>query len=508
MKYLFIILFCCHSLFIFGQDQKNDTTKVFKKRVLEAAEIDLLMSMYNQEGVHSAVNGGIGSEKLSDYTPTLVVSIPLGDDGVLSVDAGISAYSSASSSNINPFYNQPIKATNSGGGIITNSGASQRGAANLINRGTDTEDDDDQPLNSGGKPIGTPWYASSGASKSDALTSINVSYSNSSDDRNKITSVNVSGSKEYDYASVGMGLGFTRFFNQQNTEVSIKGSVYLDNWSVIYPTELREYRKYGTSFLNSGYFTGVEVYDEAQNVSINEYNPTSFSSVPTSKRNTFSVSLGFSQILSRNLQVSIFLDVVRQEGLLSTPYQRVYFADRQNYYIGQSEDISYYESSQNNGVFHLADDIERLPDSRFKIPIGLRLNYYLNEVITFRTYYRYYEDNWGLSAHTASIEMPVKLSQKFTVYPSYRYYIQDQADYFAPYDTHLSSEQYYTSDYDLSTFDSKSVGFGIRYTDIFTKMKLYKLGLKKVDLRYQSYNRSDGLKSNIISLGVSFVVDN
>jgi hypothetical protein len=108
-----------------------------------------------------------------------------------------------------------------------------------------------------------------------------------------------------------------------------------------------------------------------------------------------------------------------------------------------------------------------LPDSRFKIPIGLRLNYYLNEVITFRTYYRYYKDNWGLNAHTASIEMPVKLSQKFTVYPSYRYYSQGQADYFAPYDTHLSSEQYYTSDYDLSTFDSNSVGLFLEL-DILT----------------------------------------
>lgn len=506
MKYLLIILFFCCSLQVFGQEQQVDSTKIFKKKVLEAAEIDLLMSMYNQTGIHSAVNGGIGSEKLTDYTPTLVVSIPIGDDGVLSVDAGISAYTSASSSNINPFYNEAIKSTNNN--IIANTGASRRGAANLANNTKDDDDDDDDPIVTGGTPIGSPWYASSGASKSDALTSLTVSYSNSSDDRNKITSVNASVAKEYDYASVGLGLGFTRLFNQQNTEVSIKGSAYLDNWSVIYPTELHEYENYGSSFLNSGYFAGVDVYDISQNVTSNQYNPTSFSSVPTSKRNTFNVSLGFSQILSRNLQVSIFLDAIRQEGLLSTPYQRVYFADKQNYYIGQSEDISYYENRRNNGVFHLADDIERLPDSRFKIPIGVRLNYYLNEIITFRTYYRYYKDNWGLSAHTASVEMPVKLSQKFTVYPSYRYYSQGQADYFAPYDSHLSTEQYYTSDYDLSSFDSKSVGFGIRYTDIFTKMKLYKLGLKKVDLRYQSYNRSDGLKSNIISLGFSFVVDN
>jgi hypothetical protein len=38
----------------------------FKKRVLENTEVDVLLSYYNQDGVHSAVNGGIGSEKLSD----------------------------------------------------------------------------------------------------------------------------------------------------------------------------------------------------------------------------------------------------------------------------------------------------------------------------------------------------------------------------------------------------------------------------------------------------------
>ena len=237
------------------------------------------------------------------------------------------------------------------------------------------------------------------------------------------------------------------------------------------------------------------------------YNPAAFSSMDKTNRNSYTASLGFSQILSRNLQISVFMDLIAQNGLLSTPYQRVYFNDRSNYYIGQSSDIAYYETTANNGVFHLADDVERLPDTRFKIPVGIRLNYYFNEIITFRTYYRYYKDDWGLEAQTASIEMPIKVSQKFTFYPSYRYYTQTQADYFAPYNTHLSSEQYYTSDYDLSTFDSKSIGFGVSYTDIFTGFKIFKLGLKTIDLRYQNYQRSDGLKSNIISFGFSFVVD-
>lgn len=178
------------------------------------------------------------------------------------------------------------------------------------------------------------------------------------------------------------------------------------------------------------------------------------------------------------MQFSIFFDLLQQEGMLSTPYHRVYFADKANYYIGQAQYIPVYESSQNKGVYQLADDIERLPGTRFKLPFGGRLNYYLNERFSLRTYYRYYWDDWGITSHTASLELPIKLSDKFTVFPMYRYYVQNQSKYFAPYETHLSTEKFYTSDYDLSSFSANQYGFGIGYTDILTNAKIWKFGLK------------------------------
>jgi hypothetical protein len=79
--------------------QVKDSTTTFK-RVLENTEVDVLLSYYNQDGVHSAVNGGIGSEKLSDIASNIVVAVPLNDDDVLTFDVGISA---SASSNINPY---------------------------------------------------------------------------------------------------------------------------------------------------------------------------------------------------------------------------------------------------------------------------------------------------------------------------------------------------------------------------------------------------------------------
>ena len=108
MKKILIYTFGIFGFVNIANAQIIDTTKVYKKRVLENTEIDLLMSMYSQDGVHSPVNGGIGTEQLSDRTTAIVISIPLNADDVLTVDAGISAYTSASSSNINPWMSRKL----------------------------------------------------------------------------------------------------------------------------------------------------------------------------------------------------------------------------------------------------------------------------------------------------------------------------------------------------------------------------------------------------------------
>ncbi|MBG6128806.1 hypothetical protein IWQ47_000502 [Aquimarina sp. EL_43] len=415
MRKIPLILALLSIVIVTAQEQQQDDTTTYKKRVLESAEVDFLMSYYTQDGDNAAVTGGVGTEELTDLTPTIVVSIPLNDDDVLTIDAGISAYSSASSSNVNPF--------------------DGNGAAN-------------------------PFVASSGASKKDVLTTISGSYSHSSDDRNSVWSANVAVATEYDYFSIGFGGSYSRLFNEKNTELSVKANVFLDTWKAIYPSELRD-------------------------------QPT-FTKFDDESRNSYSVGLGFSQILSKRLQGSLSLDFIKQEGLLSTPFQRVQFADVADVII---EEFTY------------GDDVERLPDSRFKIAAGGRLHYYINEIFTIRTFYRYYTDDWGINSHTASIEIPIKITDKFTLYPSYRFYTQTKADYFAPFNQHLSTQQFYTSDYDLSGFDANQYGFGISYTDIFTKFHIWKLGLKSIDLRFRQYERDSGLSSSLFSGGFSFIMD-
>lgn len=435
-----ILIFCVFTFAKSYSQATQDSTKVYKKRILETTEVDFLTSYYSQDGDNAAVSGGIGTEELTDVTGTFVVSIPLNDDDVLTIDAGVSAYTSASSSNVNPF---------DGGGTAD------------------------------------PFQASSGASSSDTWANVTGSYSHSSDDRNDIWSATVSVSTEYDYFSAGVGGSYTKLFNEKNTEVSVKANVFIDSWSLIYPTELRA--------PENGYD------DDDDDFNINNYTITGnpnynpqFVPIESSGRNTYALGFGFSQILHKNVQGSLALDLVKQQGLLSTPFQRVYFADVEDSFI---ED------------FQLADDIERLPDNRFKIAIGGRLNWYLNEIFTIRTFYRYYFDDWGINSHTASIEVPIKITDKFTLYPSYRFYNQTAADYFKPYESALSTDEFYTSDYDLSEYYANQIGFGVSYIDIFAKAHIWKLGLKSIDLKFYQYDRNTSFSSSIITAAFKFIMD-
>ncbi|WP_298954283.1 DUF3570 domain-containing protein [uncultured Nonlabens sp.] len=417
----------------------QDSTKVYKKRVLESVEVDFLSSYYTQDGDNAAVSGGIGTEELTDVTGTFVVSIPLNDDDVLTIDAGVSAYTSASSSNVGPF---------DGGGDAD------------------------------------PFQASSGASSSDLWANLTGSYSHSSDDRNDIWSAKLSVSSEYDYFSVGVGGSYTKLFNEKNTEVSVNGNVYIDTWNAIYPTELRPFGEGGNG-LSNRLFTQNTITGNTN------YAPI-FTEFADEGRNSYSLGFGFSQILHKNVQGSLALDFVQQQGLLSTPFQRVYFGDIADSFIEN---------------FQLADAIERLPDSRFKVAAGGRLNWYLNENFTVRTFYRYYYDDWGITSHTASIEVPIKITDKFTIYPSYRFYNQTAADYFRPYEGALSTDEFYTSDYDLSEYSANQFGFGVSYTDIFAKAHIWKLGLKSIDLKFYQYDRDTTFSSSIITAGFKFVMD-
>jgi hypothetical protein len=191
---------------------------------------------------------------------------------------------------------------------------------------------------------------------------------------------------------------------------------------------------------------------------------------------TLDGSLGYSQVINKRMQASVATDLVFQGGELSLPFHRVYFQ---------------------NG----ADEVELLPSTRFKLPVGFRLNYFLGDNIILRSYYRFYVDSWGILSHTGSLEVPVKINPFLSISPFYRYYTQTAARYFAPYEKHGIADTYYTSNYALSAFNSQFFGTGLRQT---LARSLWGSGIKVIEIRYGHYTQTTDLVSDVISMNLTF----
>jgi hypothetical protein len=288
----------------------------------------------------------------------------------------------------------------------------------------------------------------SSASRSDTRFYPSASWSIQNEKKGTTIGVNASFSKEFDYTSFGLGTSFTKTSKDHNTEFTGKLQAYFDTWKVIYPVELR-----------TGNIRGEN----------NNY--------PSAPRNSYSASLSSSQIINKRLQILLVAEPTYQTGLLATKYQRVYFTDG-------------------------SVQAENLPGNRYKIPVGFRANYFIGDRFIIRSFYRYYIDNWGVKAHTVDLEVPIKITPFVSISPFYRYYKQTAADYFAAYGQHTVNEKYFTSDYDLSKFNSNFFGAGIR---LAPPNGLF--GMKNwnsFELRYGRYERSNGLQSNMISLHLKF----
>lgn len=292
----------------------------------------------------------------------------------------------------------------------------------------------------------------SSASSKDVRISPSLNYLKENAKNNTALGGGVSFSQEFDYTSIGANVLFAKATKDKNREFSAKASVFLDTWSVILPVELRNIE---TNFK----------YKQGDNA----------------PRNSYNLALGLSQVVNQRLQVSILTDIGYQTGLLGTAYQRVYFGDN------------------GNNAYS-----EKLPDNRFKLPVGLRANYFLGDKFILRSFYRFYTDSWNLTAHTAELEIPYKITPFVSVAPFYRFYSQSGVDYFKPYKEHLLSDnsEFYTSDYDLSKFTSHLFGLNFRMVSANGLMGVKKLNV--VELRYSYYNRSTDLTSHLITLALKF----
>jgi len=389
---------------------EQTTNGGFQPKLLSIDEINLVASYYSQNGDHSPVTGGIGTEKVTDISTGIDLKMAWQlqelHKNSLTFGFGYDHHTSASAAYVNQ------------------SGASKTGGSRIY--------------------PSLDWTTEN--TKTGNTFGLGAYYSG-----------------EYNYQSLGFDLHFSKKTADKNGEFSAKLQAYFDEVKLIYPSELIPTT------------TTTTVITSASGSSVTGGK----ASIPSNPRNTYSASFAWSQIINSRMQIAFLTDVVAQNGYLGLPFHRVFFNTNTS-----------------------KDTVEKLPSSRYKLPIGFRLNYFLGDNIIIRSYYRYYMDSWGIKSNTASIEIPVKLTPFFSVSPFYRYYNQTAAKYFAPYAMHSRADEYYTSNYEYAQFHAGFFGVGFRFAP--PKGVLGWQNLHELEIRYGHYTQTTDLVSDVISLNLGF----
>jgi hypothetical protein len=392
-KYLILIL---HFMALTGKAQTSDTG--YQIRIIPKTDIEIVFSYYNQDGNHSAVTGGVGTEALNVYAPGVVVTQYSGLNK-FSLEGGADVISSASTDLIDAH-------------ISSASRVDIRSYANVqYNR----------RLKHSGVVLG---FGSGFSIESDYL-SFPLLFS--------IDYTEPSGLRQY-------SASFQAFFD--DLRWGRLNPDYRRPVGLIYPAELR-------------YKDWYDVHN----------------------RYSYNLKFGFVQVVNKRMQMGIYPEFIYQKGLLATPFHRVYFTDG---------DLR----------------VENLPKKRFRYPLALRLHYFAGDITIIKAGAGAYQDNFGIKAGYIDLEMALKITRMVSLSPFARYYRQSAAAYFEPYGTHNPFDSFYTSDFDLSQFQTYTTGLTLRYAPLkyMGKRSIF----NEVKLRYTFFKRTDHLTSHIFTAAFGF----
>lgn len=183
-------------------------------------------------------------------------------------------------------------------------------------------------------------------------------------------------------------------------------------------------------------------------------------------------AIGVSQILTRNLIVGASFEGITDEGYLNNPYRSVrYLTEDGSGYLFQGE------------VY---------PNTRTSAAAAIRGRYYLPYRAAISADYRFFSDTWGIVSHTAELGYTHALRDGLVLSARYRYYTQEQADFYADLFPRIDYQNFLARDKELSTFDSHAVGAGVSWEfgqqgfGFFSKAKLT-LDWDHVLFRYDNF---------------------
>lgn len=186
--------------------------------------------------------------------------------------------------------------------------------------------------------------------------------------------------------------------------------------------------------------------------------------------------IGLSQILDKNSLLQLNMTVNYSEGYLSDPYKTVWFYD----------DLT-------------VSDIQNDKRPKSKMQFAWLAQYVrhfenLNNA-ALHADYRFTTDDWGINSHTTELSWHQPIGDGFQLIPRFRYYSQDNADFYAPvFSGNGQNYDAYSSDYRLAGFGAISGGLKIAKT--FTEIKSIEQLKLQAGVEYYNHSASYQLGNN------------
>ena len=201
-------------------------------------------------------------------------------------------------------------------------------------------------------------------------------------------------SDENDYFAMNGSLGGERHFNDKNTTLS--GSVGMS-------------------------------YDQLSPVDTERF-PTR---PDHENKQSYTGNIALSQVLGDSTIAQTSLKYQHARGFLSDPYKLAFVA----------------------GI----PETDERPDTRNQFSWLTRFRHHFRSLEgSLHLDYTFYADDWDLYSHTIELAWYQTLFDRFRLIPSFRYYSQSQADFYAPYYNVARSDGLRSSDYRLSPFGAYS----------------------------------------------------
>jgi hypothetical protein len=142
---------------------------------------------------------------------------------------------------------------------------------------------------------------------------------------------------------------------------------------------------------------------------------------------------------------------------------------------------------------------EVLPRLRHRHAFVGRLAQWLPWRGVVKGFYRFYVDNWGLTAHTVEIELYQRITPFLYLRGNYRLHAQSGVDFFTT--RAIDDGRQRTADSDLAPFVAHTVGIKAAM-DLRVARQLRNLHL---DVGYERYFRTNDLRANVYTCSLGFV---